>query len=95
MSSKHLSRVIISDKEFFYTSRVNPKKREADSYNKFSLFTIKFIKSGADSDDILSLRNVQPSHCFEIITEDRLVIVFISQLFYYFFSILWQREREK
>ena len=71
MSSKHLSRVSISDKEFFYTSRVNPRKREADSYNKFSLFTIKFIKSGVDSDDVLSLRNVQPSHCFEIITEDR------------------------
>ena len=88
MSSKHLSRVIISDKEFFYTSRLNPKKREADSYNKFSLFTIKFIKSGVDSDDVLSLRNVQPSHCFEVITEDRLVIMFTSQLFCYLFPIL-------
>ena len=61
----------ISDKEFFYTSRLNPSKREADSYNKFSLFAIKFLKNGLDSDNVLGLRNVNPAHCFELITEER------------------------
>jgi hypothetical protein len=71
MSSKHLSTVRISDKEFFYTSRVNAMKSEGDTYNKFSLFAIKYVRDGPLSDDVMSLRKVNPAHCFELITEDR------------------------
>jgi hypothetical protein len=71
MSSKHLSTVRISDKEFFYTSRMNAMKAEGDTYNKFSLFAIKYVRDGPLSDDVMSLRKVDPAHCFELITEDR------------------------
>ena len=71
MSSKHLSMVRISDKEFFYTSRATALKTEGDTYNKFSLFAIKYVRDGPLSDDVQALRKVNPSHCFELITEDR------------------------
>ena len=71
MSSKHVSHVRISDKEFFYTSKRKNTKSEAESHNKFSLFTIKFVKNGTNSDEICKIRSVEPKHCFELITDDR------------------------
>ena len=32
--------------------QADPQKRESDLYNKFSLYTIKYVKAGPDSDDV-------------------------------------------
>jgi hypothetical protein len=74
--SNHLSIVKITDKEFFYTSKWDPLVHEGDLFNKFSLFGIRFIKGGMESDGVKSLRKVDPSFCFELCTDDGKGIIF-------------------
>ena len=70
----HLSTIKISDNEFFYTSKLNPQKRQSDLYNKFSMYSIKFIKRGVDSEDVGKLKRVNPEFCFEVVNEERGII---------------------
>ena len=46
LNKPHLSTVKISDTEFFYTSKKDPRKKESDLYNHFSMYSIKFVRPG-------------------------------------------------
>eukprot|EP00596_Hydrurales_sp_CCMP1899_P005588 CAMPEP_0119044806 /NCGR_PEP_ID=MMETSP1177-20130426/34709_1 /TAXON_ID=2985 /ORGANISM="Ochromonas sp, Strain CCMP1899" /LENGTH=419 /DNA_ID=CAMNT_0007015505 /DNA_START=1364 /DNA_END=2620 /DNA_ORIENTATION=- len=74
--TNHLSMIKISDKEFFYTSKWDPLVHGGDLFNKISLFRIKFIKGGIESENVKSLRKIDPYFCFELCLDDGKNIVF-------------------
>jgi hypothetical protein len=74
--TNHLSMIKISDKEFFYTSKWDPLVHGGDLFNKISLFRIKFIKGGIESENVKFLRKIDPHFCFELCLDDGKNIVF-------------------
>ena len=52
----------------------DPQKRQSDLYNKFSMYAIRFIRAGPDSDDVAKLKRVNPEFCFEVVNEERGII---------------------
>ena len=68
--NKHLTILKISDKELFFRSRFDIRKDEDELWNKFSLFRLKFIIEGQESDSI-SRKFLNPKFSFEMMTDDR------------------------
>lgn len=76
--SQHLTVLRISDKELFYRRRLDPKRSgeagtEAEEWTKFSLFRLKFVLDGIDSDKV-KRKFLNPRHCFELIMDERGVL---------------------
>ena len=75
--SSHLSVLRISDKELFYRRMWQVGMTENDLWKRLSLFSIKFVIKGADSETIgkktSNVRNpvVNPAFCFEFSTTDK------------------------
>jgi hypothetical protein len=81
-SGCHYTIVRITDKEFFYRSRYDPRKKETDLWQRFSLFNLKYVLGPNKQDPVRGphesprvanrkSRKLNPAHCIEIVAEDR------------------------
>lgn len=67
----HVTTLRLTDKELLYRSKYDPTKREDDLWNKFALFTLKYVLKGSESETITKKKKVNPNNCFELVFEDR------------------------
>lgn len=68
----HITTIRITDRHFYYKSKHNPQKIEEDMWNGFSLFNLKFMLNGEQSETIQKKSaELNVNHCFEVVNETR------------------------
>eukprot|EP01038_Epipyxis_sp_PR26KG_P012343 gene12343-16554_t len=68
--NEHITVFRMSEREIYYRSKSDSSKTEDSLWNKFSLFSIKFICKG-DESNIIRLKRLKSEVCFEIVLENR------------------------
>jgi hypothetical protein len=66
----HLTTLRISDKNLYYKSAYDYKKDEDELWNSFSLFKLKFVLQGDESETVRT-KKLNNKYCFEIVSDDR------------------------
>jgi hypothetical protein len=51
-NTEHVTTIRLTDKELLYRSKFDPTKKEDDLWNKFALFTLKYVLNGEQSETI-------------------------------------------
>ena len=73
-SKSYLTSIVLTDKELYYKSEFNPKQKDEDAWKKISLFSLKFVVTGPQSDTIQQRKQnkkINENFCLGIVTVDK------------------------